>query len=517
MTTQTASTIDRRLVQVRPYEGHNVELVANVHPQDWVNPAPAEKYHMVVIGAGTAGLVTAAICANLGARTALIERDLMGGDCLNVGCVPSKAIIRCARAAHEARHADAFGIAIDGPVEVDFAEVMDRMRRLRASISKHDSVQRFSEMGIDVFLGEGRFTSTETIEVAGATLRFARACIATGARAAAPSIEGLEEAGYLTNESLFSLTQLPRRLAVLGGGPIGCEMAQAFARLGSEVHLIERGSHVLSREDAEAAAVVQQALKDDGVTLHLNASLTRVSRSKDGTRQATLSSDNDEQAIEVDEVLVATGRVPNIEDLALDEAGVAYDERTGVQVDDRFRTTNNRIYAAGDVCSRYQFTHAADFMARAVVRNALFFGREKLSDLVIPWCTYTQPEIAHVGRYPHELDEAGVAYETINVPLADNDRALLEGDTAGFLKVHYKRGSDVLLGATLVSNDAGNMIGELSLAMTSKIGLNSLSSTIHPYPTVAEIIRKAGDEHGRARLTPLVQRVIDLILRWRGR
>jgi len=501
--------------QVLAGDPHDDALVAHVHPRDWVNPEPAGRYNLVVLGAGTAGLVTAAGAAGLGAKVALVERHLMGGDCLNVGCVPSKCLIRSSRVAGELRGARALGFDVPDGASADFAAVMERLRAIRARISRHDSARRFrDELGVDVFLGDARFSGADSVTVAGKTLRFKRAVIATGARAAAPDVPGLAAAGYLTNESVFTLTARPRRLAVIGGGPIGCELAQAFARLGSEVVLLHDSPHLLNREDADAAALVQGAFVREGVRLVLDATIRAVSR-RDGAKViAYASMQGGDGEVEVDEILVGAGRAPNVEKLGLDTVGVAFDPRTGVQVDDNLRTTNPRIFAAGDVCMTHKFTHAADFAARTVIQNALFLGRKKLSALTIPWCTYTDPEVAHVGLYEHEAAARGLALQTFTVQLADVDRAIADGEEEGFVKIHVKQGSDEILGATIVARHAGEMIGELTLAMVAKVGLGKLASVIHPYPTQAEAIRKAGDAYNRTRLTPLVKRLFTTFLRW---
>ena len=426
---------------IAPADEHNARLVANVHPANWVDPEPAGRYHLVVVGAGTAGLVSAAGAAGLGARVALVERHLMGGDCLNVGCVPSKAVLRAARAWHDAHQAAArFGgppvAEAAGPAGSggsrgggDFAAAMERMRRLRADLSPVDGAARFRGLGVDVFFGDGRFVAPDAVEVNGRRLRFRRAVIATGARAAALPVPGLAEAGYLTNETVFGLTALPRRLAVVGAGPIGCELAQAFARFGAEVTLLDVADRILLKEDLDAAAVVRRALEADGVRLELGVKIVRVSRGGGAGDAKILHLERDPGAaptapastsvagtasgrmgsvsqVAADEILVAVGRAPNVEGLGLEAAGVAYTKK-GVTVDDRLRTSNGRIYAAGDVASPFQFTHAADAMARIVIQNALFFGRKKVSDLVMPWVTYTSPEVAHVGLYEADARASG--------------------------------------------------------------------------------------------------------------
>jgi pyruvate/2-oxoglutarate dehydrogenase complex dihydrolipoamide dehydrogenase (E3) component len=489
-----------------PPDEHNQRLLENVHPSGWVNPEPQARYHIVVIGAGTAGLVTAAGAAGLGARVALVERHLMGGDCLNVGCVPSKAIIRAARAWHEAREARRlFG----GPPAIergDFGAMMERMRRLRADLSSADSVHRFRELGVDVFLGDGRFVGPTAVEVGGRRLEFRRAVIATGGRPEVPEIPGLDDAGYRTNETIFSLTELPRRLVVIGAGPHGCELAQAFARFGSQVTVIEQAEHALPKEDADVARVVELAMERDGVVFRLRTSISRVQRSG-GEKLIVLHSANGEEPVPGDEILVAVGRVPNIEGLNLESAGIDYD-RAGVRVNDRLRTTNRRVYAAGDVCSRFQFTHAADALARIVVQNALFYGRARASRLIIPWTTYTSPEVAHVGRYEEDARAAGFQVDTLTISMNQVDRAVLDGETEGFFRVHLKKRTDRILGATLIAEHAGEMISEISVAMTAGLGLGQIGATIHTYPTQAEVFRKSADAWRRKKLTPMVKRLL---------
>ncbi len=499
---------------VWPLDEHNRALLGHAHPDDWTNPTPQGRYNLVVLGAGTAGLVAAAGAAGLGARVALIERRLMGGDCLNYGCVPSKALIRVARAVADVRRARGLGVRVAGDVEVDFPAVMERMRALRARIAPHDSVQRFSELGVDVFLGDGQFTGRDTLAVGGQTLRFSRACIATGARPVSPPIPGLAQAGYLTNETVFSLTELPRRLAILGAGPIGCELAQTFARFGTEVYLIDVADQVLGREDRDAAEIVHAALREDGVQLLLKRGLARVERNEHGRRLYFRDEDQTE-ALDLDELLVGVGRAPNVDGIGLEAAEVRFDPRAGVIVDDRLRTSNSRIYAAGDVCSVYKFTHTADAFARIVIQNALFFGRARASALTVPWCTYTDPELAHVGAYERDAAERGIAATTVRIDLATVDRALLDGDEQGFLKVLAEQRTGRILGATLVARHAGDMISEITALMSRGGRLKDLSRTIHPYPTQAEIFKRAGDAHMRSSLTPLVKKILGTILAWR--
>jgi pyruvate/2-oxoglutarate dehydrogenase complex dihydrolipoamide dehydrogenase (E3) component len=505
------------MTTIAPMDVYNQQLIDYVHPRDWVNPQPADIYDLVVIGAGTAGLVVAAGAAGLGLglKVALIERHLMGGDCLNFGCVPSKTIIRSARVVGEIWRGRELGIGVD-EIDINFVAIMERMRRIRSQISHHDSAIRFKNIGVDIFLGDGQFASKETITVGSQTLKFKKAVIATGARAATPQISGLAEAGYLTNETVFSLVERPKRLAVIGGGPVGCELAQTFQRLGCEVILLHRGEHILNKEDSEAAAILQQVLVKDGVKLIVDCQLQQVSASEIG-KTITYSRNGRSNSIVVDEILLGAGRTPNIESLNLDKVGVAYDTK-GVQVNDFLQTTNSRIYAAGDVCMQWQFTHAADAAARIVIKNTLFspfgLGKSKLSSLVMPWVTYTDPEIAHVGMSASDADRAGIKFDTIKVLMSSVDRAITDGETEGFVKIIHRRGSDEILGATIVASHAGETISEITTAMVNKIGLSKLSSVIHPYPTQADGIKKAADAYRRTLLTPRTKKILGLLTKF---
>jgi pyruvate/2-oxoglutarate dehydrogenase complex dihydrolipoamide dehydrogenase (E3) component len=387
------------------------------------------------------------------------------------------------------------------------------MRAIRAGIAVHDSAAHFRDAGIDVFLGEGRFVGSRTVEVAGKRLRFKKAVIATGARAVQPAIPGLSEVGFLTNETVFNLTELPRRLAVIGGGPIGCELAQAFRRLGSEVTILDSGEHFLPREDPDAAEIVRRAFEREGIRIGLGAKVARVERAADG-KTIHYEAGGQPLSVTVDAILVGVGRAPNVEGLGLDAAGVAYD-RQGVTVTPRLRTTNRHVYACGDVCLPYKFTHVADFTARAVIENALFFGRKRWTDLVIPWATYTDPEVAHVGLYEHEARARGVEVTTFVQPMAGNDRALADGETEGFVKIHVKKGTDRIVGATIVAPHAGEMISEVTMAMVGKVGLGTLSGVIHPYPTQAGALQQAGDAYSGTRLTPGLKAFLVRFFRWR--
>lgn len=469
---------------------HDEALRRLVKPPDWVNPTPRSRYQLVVIGGGPAGLVCAAAAAGLGATVAIVERDLLGGDCLNVGCVPSKTLLRAARAIDAVRSAPEFGAMVAEP-QVDFGAVMERVRRVRAELAPADSAERFRGLGVDVFLGEARFVNTNTVEVNGAKLRFSRCVIATGSRPVIPDIPGLKESRWYTNESIFALRELPRRLLVIGGGATGCELAQAFARLGSKVTLVAR-SGILRSEDRDAARIVEQSLARDGIDI--------------------IAETPDPRGF--DAVLAATGRLPNVDGLGLDAAGVGFDSKAGIPVDRYLRTSNPRLFATGDVCAfADKLTNAADAMARVAVRNALFprAAWTTFYDHLVPRCTFTEPELGHVGV----CDGSAKRHQgpTLRVDFPDLDRGATDG-AKGFVKVVADRNSDSIIRATVVGPHAGELIGTLSVAMTNRIGLQALAATVFPYPTLTEAIRKVADQYNRTRLTPRAKWLIGRWLKW---
>ena len=500
-----------------PMDEANAELLDQVRPPGWVNPQPRERYNMVVIGGGTGGMVAAERVASLGGTVALVEEHLLGGDCLNVGCVPSKVLLRAGRAAAAIRQASRFGIHVDGDICVDFDAVTKRLRAVRAFIARHDSAERLSKIsGVDIFIGTATFSGPDTIDVDGTELEFGRACIATGASPAVPPIAGLEETPYLTNLDLFTLEELPKKLGIVGAGPIGVEMAQAFQRLGSEVTVFNVSDDILSKEDSDAAELVKQALMADGVTFESGAIIENISyqaATEAGRARFTIAV-KDRQDFVIDTLLMATGRRPNVSRLGLDAADVKFDPRTGVHVDDHLQTTNPRIFAIGDVATRYQFTHCADFMARLAVRNALLFGRQKFSDLLLPWCTYTDPEIAHVGLYADDLDERGIDYETVTRRLDDEDRTIIEGDTDGFVRIHVDSQATIV-GATIVAPNAGDLISEVTVAMRAGMKLDELADVIHPYPTVADVIRGVADDYQSSKQSATIKMLLRQVLAMR--
>ncbi|HEV2169797.1 MAG TPA: mercuric reductase, partial [Candidatus Binatus sp.] len=402
------------------------------------------------------------------------------------------------------------GIEVPQGMQVNFPAVMERMRQLRVQLSPTDSANRFRGLGVDVFIGDARFVAPDCVEVDGKRLKFRKAAITTGARAASLPIPGLAEAGYLTNETVFSLTELPRQIAVIGAGPIGCELAQTFARFGAQVALLEVAPQILIREDRDAAERIERAIVHDGVELITGCKISRV-EVRGGKRVITTERDGGRGEVAADEILIGVGRVPAVEGLNLEAAMIDYDKQNGVKVDDHLRTTNPLVYAGGDVASAYKFTHLSDAHARIILRNALFFGRQCASALTIPWCTYTDPEIAHVGLYEAEAKQRGIAVATYTQELSEVDRAVLDGETDGFVKVHVREGTDRIVGATIVATHAGEMISELTTAIKAGVGLGTLGDVIHPYPTQADAIRRAAGLYTRTRLTPFVA---GLMKRW---
>lgn len=477
-------------VALLPNDPNDLELRRLVRPPGWINPKPQGRYQLLVLGGGPAGLVCAAAAAGLGARVALVERDLLGGDCLNVGCVPSKTLLRAARAAAEVHEAARFGVQAAGPT-IDFPRVMERVRQVRAELARTDSAERFRLLGVDVFLGEGVFVNRETVAVDGVKLEFGRCVIATGTRPLIPDAQGLAESRCFTNESIFTLTELPRRLLVLGAGPVGCELAQAFARLGSTVTVYSRDDRVLPREEPEAAVRVKRALIEDGVTF----------------------ASEPQSPSAFDAVLIATGRQPNVERLNLPGAEVGFDSHSGIKVDDFLCTSNRRIFAAGDVTTLgYRFTHAADALARLAVRNALFPSRARASALTIPWCTYTQPELGRIGLSEEEARDRNLEVSVFRNE-AQLDRAVAEGAEQD-VTVLVRKGTDRIVGVTVVGPHAGEVIGTFAVAMTHGIGLKQLANTVFPYPTYTEAVKKIGDQYNRSRLTPRAKHLLGTWLRW---
>jgi pyruvate/2-oxoglutarate dehydrogenase complex dihydrolipoamide dehydrogenase (E3) component len=461
---------------------------------------------LVIIGGGAGGLVVASVAAQLGLRVTLIEKaPKLGGDCLHYGCIPSKTLIHTARIAHGMRYADGAGLTAVEP-EVDMARVNARIRAVIDHIQQHDDPERFRDYGCEVIFGAARFVDAHSVEVDGRRIAGKRFVIATGSRPAVPAIPGLQEAGYLTNLDLFSLPDRPRRLAVLGGGPIGLEMGQAFARLGSQVTILQRNARLLPQEDPELADELATCLQQEGITVHTGIEVTRVTRHDTGIRieAGALS-------LEADQILVATGRRANVEDLGLEAAGVRCSQR-GIEVDRRMRTSQKHIYACGDVCGPYAFTHMAEYQAGIVISNAVFRFPKKADYRIVPKVTFTDPELASVGLSEAQALQQGLDVTVLRFPFAQVDRALTEGETAGAIKLVVHKGK--VLGATILGAQAGELLHEIVLAMQVGAKIGAISAAIHAYPTRAQIHRRVVNTYyGQKLFSPGTRRLV----RWINR
>ena len=465
------------------------------------------KRTLVVIGAGPGGLVIASVAAQLGVKVTLIEKsDRLGGDCLHTGCVPSKTLIQSARVASLMRRGEQFGLPACQP-QVDLARVNDRVRSVIDRIQQHDDPERLRGYGCEVLFGAAEFLDPHRVRVDNTIVRGRRLVIATGSRPLVPPIPGLEEAGYLSNENLFSLRELPRRLVVLGGGPIGIEMAQAFARLGSQVSMVERLPHLLPQEDPEMSEALRDLLTGEGIAIHTDTAAERVV-DKAGQRVLECSGG---LRLETDQLLVAVGRQPSLEDLNLAAAGVEHD-RKGVRVDARLRTTRKHIFACGDVCGPYPFTHMAEYQAGIVISNAIFRVPKKVDYRVVPWVTYTDPELARVGLTVQQAAERGIEARVLRFPFGDIDRALTDGAPQGMVKLVTHRGK--ILGASILGAHAGELIHELALAMHAGLGIGAVAATIHAYPTLAQVHRRVVNTWYASKLfSPGARRLV----RWLNR
>ena len=475
----------------------------NTRPADWRNPAAHGRFDLLVIGAGPGGTVAARTAAAAGARVALVERYQLGGNCINEGCIPSKTLLRSAQLYAEMRTAERYGVVPPPTIPVDFAMTMERVRRVRARMARTDTPAQLLEAGITLFFGCARFVGPDAVDIDGTRLQFRKALIATGSRAVLPKIKGLNEAGFLNNESVFEVTALPASLLVIGGGPLGCEIAQAFARFGTRTVMVHSEPLFLPKEERDAAQMVSDALARDGVEIHLNSHVTEVQSQTDGKHVQILSAGNVSSTL-VDTILTGIGRRPAVQALDLERAGVAYDTHAGIHVDDFLRTSNPRIYAAGDVCLEHRFTNTAEVSARIVVGNALFLGRRRMSALQIPWCTYTDPQVAHVGMYVRQAREQKIPVKTYTVPMHDVGRAIADSEEDGFVKIHVREGTDHILGATIVGRYAGEMINTVSLAMVAGIGLRRLARVVHAYPTQGDAIRQAAQACANSHASPLL-------------
>ncbi len=471
------------------------------------------EYDLCVIGGGSAGLVTAAGAAAMGAKVVLVEKHKMGGDCLNYGCVPSKALLHSAKVAQTMRDADDAAIEAHVP-DVSLQQVMQRVRSVIQTIEPNDSPERFRSLGVEVIFGAGKFTGPHGFEVNGRALTARKYIIATGSRPAIPDIPGLKDVPFFTNETVFDLNEPVPGLIVLGGGPIGVELAQAFSRLGSKVHLVHRGRHILKNEDPDLAEVVHARLNREGLALSLCATPVRIEGKAGNIRLLARLTDGTEQWLEGTHLLVATGRRANVEHLGLEAAGVEV-KGGRIVTDKRLRTANRDIYACGDVVGPYQFTHMAEHHAGVALRGALFHLPAKIEERVIPWCTFTDPELARVGLSETEAQAQGIAHQVYTFPFEEVDRAITDGTTEGLAKI-ITAPNGKLLGAAIVGPNAGELIHEYVLALSKNMKVGDLANVIHIYPTLAQINRRVANEQLKAKLTPNARRWMQRIFRLRG-
>ncbi len=480
-------------VELFPADIYNQKTIQQGHPPDWINRDGGD-YDLVVLGGGPAGVISAMTAAAAGHRVAMTEQRLTGGTCVNFGCTPSKALIRCARAIHDAGRGTEFGFRLDSPPRIDFAAVMERVRRMRSLSIAGDAVSLIEQAGAQVYLGHTRFTAPNGVEVDGRQLRFRKAVIATGSDPLLPPIDGLRPGEYLNNETVFSLTELPARLVVIGGGPLACELAQAFHRLGSEVDLVSSTANLLPNDEPEIGELIRRRFEREGLRLHLEYTAMRA-----GSGALTVRGPAGTRELRYDALLLGTGRKAKVDDLNLEAAGVRLG-KDRVEVNEYLCTSNPNIYAAGDVAFPEKFTHAAIATARLCVANALDGANRPARGLVIPHCTYTDPEVAQVGLTPRRAREEGVPIDTYRLDLAKVERAFIDGEEEGFATIYTRRGSGEIVGATLMAAHAGEMISELTLAITNKVPLEGLANTVHCYPTQAEVFQRIALQYVGSRM-----------------
>lgn len=477
---------------------HDDSYLRRVRPRDRPNPAPRGIYDLAVVGAGPAGVAAAEYVARLGFSVALVERDRLGGNSLNTGSVPSKAIIRTARLYGAMRNADEYGAPAPYEPALDFSEAMARMHRIRARIAAYHSADDLGALGVDVFFGSACFTDARALAVDDARLHFRKALVATGARPRILDVPGLAAVGYHTSATVFGMTTLPKSLAVIGGGPLGCELAQAFCRLGAHVTIVQNKAKFLPREERDAAEILSRSMARDGMEIRLNT--TVVGARRDGAAKVLETVNYDVKGeVRADEILLCVGRTPNVEELCLEQAGIAFDRDKGIEVDDFLCSTNAHVYAAGDACLAQKFTNAARASARIAVKNALTGAGQRYADIATPSCTFCDPEIAHIGLQVWEARRQGIAIKSFTVMMQDVDRAITDGEDTGFVKIHIAEGTDRILGATIVASRASELINEMAVIMSAGIGMTALAEMVHTYSAQSHAIMLAAQAYRRTR------------------
>lgn len=481
-------------------------FLRRVRPADWRNPTPHACYDFIVLGAGPAGLGAARAARARHHTVAIVECDRIGGNSLNEGSIPSKSLIRTGRAFEALVNSPQFGGPDGTEPTADLRVAMRRVRSIRSRIAEYSSVERLSGEGIDVFFGAAEFSGPRSVRLGSQELRFAKALIATGARPYTCAIPGLEEVGYLTSSTIFDIETLPRRLGIIGGGPLGCEMAQAFAHMGSHVTILQSGPKFLPREERDAAEILSLALSRSGVDTRLNTQVTRT-RWENGEKWIDADFMGSKYTVAVDEILLSAGRAANTQGLNLETAGVGCEPDGRIQVNDRFRTANPDVYAAGDVCMEHKFTNIAEASGRMAAVNALDGAEHRMSGMIVPWCTYCDPEIAHVGMNIWDAKLLSLKVKTFTVMMQDVDRAITDGRDDGFVKIHVREGTDEILGATIVASRASEMINEVAVIMHAKLGLRQVADILHTYPAQSDAIRLAARAFVNDQRTWLVSRV----------